>query len=184
MAHVSLLKRLAKKSAPLIRPIMVKSDEPWFVYFVGSLAFRDLKSDLKSTQQDALPRDIKDNPIWTGGDLVFDGVIIKEVPEIDIFIDGDGTGSPWDGVWGANATGDSLKTGGASSSRVGIGFFCGAQAVGMGLGRMPKFSRRKEDDYEHQNGVGLSMKHDIKKCFYNAKQHGMVTSFHSAAADA
>jgi hypothetical protein len=182
---VSLLKRMAKTASPLIRPVMVKSDEPWYVFFVGSFAFRDLKSNLRQYQQDALPRDIKENPIWTGGDLVYDGVIIKEVPEIDIFIDGDGSGSPWDGVWGANAaSGDSLKTGGNSNSRVGIGFFCGAQALGFGIGSMPEFQRRKEDDYGFQNGVGLAMKHDIKKTFYNAKQHGMITSFHSAAADA
>jgi hypothetical protein len=183
-AVVSLLKRRAGLANPLIRPYMLKSDEPWYVFFVGSLAFRDLKVDLASYQRDALPRNIKDNPLWSGGDLTWDSVIIKEVPEIDIFIDGDGTGSPWDGVWGANATGDSLKTSGDTTSRIGVGFFCGAQAVGIGLGRMPSFKRRKEDDYEHQNGVGLSMKHDIKKTFYNGKQHGMITSFHSASADA
>jgi len=184
-AVVSLLKRRAGLANPLIRPYMLKSDEPWYIFFIGSLAFRDLKVDLASYQRDALPRNIKENPLWTGGDLVWDSVIIKEVPEIDIFIDGDGTGSPWDGVWGANAaSGDTLKTGGDTTSRVGVGFFCGAQAVGIGLGRMPSFKRRKEDDYEHQNGVGLSMKHDIKKTFYNGKQHGMITSFHSASADA
>jgi len=181
---ISLLKRRAKTANPLIRPVMVKSDEPWFVMFVGSFAFRDLRSDLDTRHQNAAPRDIGKNPLWTGGDLVYDGVIIKEVPEIDsAFIDGDGSGSPWDGVWGANATGDSLATAGDSSSRVGVGFFCGAQAVGFHIGRMPSFKRRKEDDYEHQSGVGVSMKHDIRKIFYNNKQHGMITSFHSATAD-
>lgn len=180
---VSLLKRLAKQASPLIRPVMIKDDEPWFVFFVGSYSFRDLRVSLDTAQQNALPRDMKDNPIWTGGDMVYDGVIIKEVPEIDIFIDGDGSGSPWDGVWGAGSA-DSLKTSGAAASRVGVGFFCGAQAVGFGMGRMPSFKRRKEDDYEHQNGVGITMKHDIKKLFYNNKQHGMITSFHSASTDA
>ena len=183
---VSLLKRMAKTANPLIRPVMIKSDEPWYVFFVGSYAFRDLKANLKSTQQDALPRDVSKNPIWTGGDLVYDGVIIKEVPEIDIFIDGDGTGSPWDGVWGANAGGsgaDGLNDAGDQGSRVGVGFFCGAQALGMGIGRMASFSRRKEDDYGFLNGVAVTAKHDIKKIFYNNKQHGMITSFHSAAAD-
>lgn len=180
---VSLLKRMAKQASPLIRPVMVKSDEPWFVFYVGSYAFRDLRSDLGTQHQNAMPRDMNKNPLWTGGDLVYDGVIIKEIPEIDIFIDGDGSGSPWDGVWGANAAGDSLATGGNGPSRVGVGFFCGAQAVAMGIGRMASFKRRKEDDYEHLAGVGVSMKHDIKKIFYNNKQHGMITSFHSAAAD-
>lgn len=182
---VTLLKRMAKQANPLIRPVMLKGDEPWYVMFVGSYSFRDLETSLATIHQNAAPRSMKDNVLFTGGDLVYNGVIIKEVPEIDIFIDGDGTGSPWDGVWGANcASGDGLDNGGDSASRIGVGFFCGAQALGFGLGRMPSYKRRKEDDYEHQSGVGLSMKHDIKKTFYNSKQHGMITSFHSAAVDA
>lgn len=181
---ISLLKRMAKQASPLIRPVMVKSDEPWFVFFVGSYAFRDLYVDLDTKLQNAAPRSMKENPLWTGGDLVYDGVIIKEVPEIDIFIDGDGSGDWYDGIWGANAaSGDGLDNGGDSASRVGVGFFCGAQSVAFGMGRMAEFRRRKEDDYGHQFGVGVTMKHDIKKIFYNNKQHGMITSFHSAAAD-
>jgi hypothetical protein len=182
---VTLLKRMAKQASPLIRPIMVKDDVPWFVLWLGSYSFRDLKQDSTMTQanREARARNL-DNPIFADGDLVYDGVIIKEVPEIDIFIDGDGTGSPWDGVWGANAaSGDGLDNGGDSSSRIGVGFLTGAQAVGFGVGRMASFKRRSEDDYEHLNGVGITMKHDIKKIFYNNKQHGMVTCFHSAARD-
>ena len=93
------------------------------------------------------------------------------------------SGGLWDGIWGAGATGDSLKTGGTGSSRVGMGFFCGAQALGFGIGRTASFKRRKEDDYEHLNGVAVSAKHDIKKTFFNNKQHGMLTSFHAAALD-
>lgn len=183
-AVVSLLKRMAKQASPLIRPVMLKGDEPWYVLFLGSYSFRDLRTNLDTAHQNALPRNIKDNVLWTGGDMVYDGVIIKEVPEIDIFIDGDSSGSPWDGVWGANAaSGDGLDDGG-TTTRLGIGFFCGAQALGFGLGRMPSIKRRKEDDYEHQNGVGIAMKHDIKKTFYNNKQHGMITSFHAAVRDA
>lgn len=182
---VSLLKRMAQQASPLIRPYMMNGDYPMFVLFVGSYSFRDLKVDstIAQANREARPRNVKDNPIFSDGDLLYDGVIIKEIPEIDTFIDGDGSGSPWDGVWGANATGDSLATGGNGSSRVGVGFLCGAQSVAFGIGRMASFKRRKEDDYEHLNGVGVSMKHDIKKIFYNNKQHGIVTSFHSAAAD-
>lgn len=181
---ISLLKRMAKQSSPLIRPVMVKGDEPWYVMFVGSYSFRDLRADLDTRHQNAMPRDADKNPLWTGGDLMYDGVIIKEVPEIDTFIDGDGSGDWYDGIWGANAaSADGLDNGGDSSSRVGIGFFCGAQSLAFGIGRMAEFRRRQEDDYGHQFGVGVSMKHDIKKIFYNNKQHGMITSFHSAAAD-
>ncbi len=182
---VSLAKRMAQQASPLVRPYMMNGDYPMFCLFVGSYSFRDLKLDstIAQANREARPRDVKANPIFSDGDLLYDGVIIKEIPEIDIFIDGDGTGSPWDGVWGANAAGDSLATGGDGSSRVGVGFLCGAQAVAFGIGRMASFKRRKEDDYEHLAGVGVTMKHDIKKIFYNNKQHGMVTIFHSAAAD-
>ncbi|HEY9817059.1 MAG TPA: DUF4043 family protein, partial [Candidatus Obscuribacterales bacterium] len=178
---VALLKSVAEVADPLIRPIYVKGDEPWYVLFLGEYAFRDLRVDLQTLHSNAMPRSAEGNPLWKAGDLVWDGVIIKRVPEIDsIFIDGS-TG-PFGGVWGANATGDNLVTSGGSTSRVSMGFLCGAQALGFGIGRPASFKRRKEDDYEHLNGVGVSMKHDIKKVFYNNKQHGMVTSFHSSTA--
>lgn len=180
---VRLLKRRAEMADPLIRPVMVKGDEPWYVFFVGTYAFRDLQADLDTKLQNAAPRSMTGNHLWTGGDLVMDGVIIKKVPEIDAtFIDG--TGGAFGGVWGAGATGDGLDNAGATASRCSVGFFCGAQAVGFGLGRQASFKRKKEDDYEHMNGVGITMKSDIKKTFYNNKQHGMITSFHSSTGDA
>lgn len=180
---VTLLKRMAENSDPLIRPVTINEDEAFFVFFVGSFAFRDLQDDLETAHQNAMPRNIKDNPLWSGGDLWVDGVIIKKVSEIDsLFIDG--TTGPFGGVWGANAaSGDGLDNGGDSASRLSMGFFCGAQALGFHIGRMATFKRRKEDDYDHLSGVGVTMKHDIKKIFYNLKQHGMVTSFHSSVAD-
>lgn len=186
-AVLELLKRMAQDCDPLIRPVMINDDEPWYVYFTGKYGMRDLRND--SAMQQALregwqrAKAPKDNPLFSGGDLVWDGIIVKEVPDIDKFIDNASGSGLWDGVWGANATGDSLKTSGNSSSRVGVGFLCGAQAVCFGRGKNAAFARRKEDDYGHQNGVGISAKHDIKKIFYNNKQHGMITHFHSAALD-
>lgn len=185
--RVTMLKRMAEAANPLIRPVKIKADDPWFVLFLDSYGFRDLQLDttIAAANREARPRDVADNPIFNGGDLVYDGVIIKKIPDFDKFIDGDGSGSAFDGVWGANATsGDGLDNGGDTASRIGMGFLCGAQALGFGLGRMPSFKRRKEDDYEHQNGVGISLKHDIKKTFYNNKQHGMITHFYSASLDA
>lgn len=183
-ASIELLKRMAQQCDPLIRPIMINEDEPWFVYFCGSYTMRDLRLDttIVTSMQQALPR-MKSNPLFSGGDLTWDGVIIKEIPDIDKFIDNStGTGL-WDGVWGANATGDSLKTSGATSSRVAVGFLCGAQAVCFGRGKDASFNTRNEDDYGHLNGVAVTGKHDIKKIFYNNKQFGVVTHFHSSAVD-
>lgn len=182
-AMVKLLKRLAENADPLVRPVMLKGDEPWYTLYIGTFAFRDLQDDLETLHSNAQPRDAS-NPLWSGGDLMLDGVIVKKVPEIDsLFIDG--TTGPFGGVWGAGAaSGDGLDNGGDSASRISVGFFCGAQAVGFGLGRLASFKRRKEDDYDHLAGIGVTMKHDIKKTFYNGVQHGLVTSFHSSTGDA
>lgn len=186
---VTLLKRMAMNASPLIRPVTVRDDEPFYVLFVGSYTFRDLNEDttIATANREARVRGVNTgNPIFEGGDLLYNGVIIREIPEIDsIFIDGDGTGSPFDGVWGANAaSGDGLDNAGNSASRVGVGFFCGAQAVCFGRGRDAVMTRDKNDDYDFNKGVGIAAKHDFKKFFFNSKQHGMITSFHSAAADA
>ena len=181
---VEILKRKAQDAYPLIRPIMVNEDEPWFVLYLGKYALRDLRDDtsLLASMQNALARN-RDNPLFSGGDLLWDGVVIKEVPDIDKFIDSS-AGGLWDGVWGAGAaSGDGLDDGG-TTGRLSMGFFCGAQALGFGIGKTASFKRRKEDDYEHLNGVAISAKHDIKKTFYNGKQHGMLTTFHAAALDA
>ena len=179
---VRLLKRMAENADPLIRPVTIKGDEPWYVFYIGTFAFRDLQADLSTLHSNAQPRG-DDNPLWSGGDILLDGVIVKKVPEIDsLFIDG--TTGPFGGKWGAGAgSADGLDNGGDSASRISVGFFCGAQAVGFGIGRTASFKRRKEDDYEHLNGVGITMKHDIRKTFFNNVQHGMVTSFHSSTGD-
>ena len=184
-ATISLLKRMAEAAAPLIRPVTINGDEEYFVFFCDSFGFRDLQADatIQAANREARARGL-DNPIFTGADLIYDGVIIKKIPDLNKFIDGDGSGNAFDAVMGSNATsGDGLDNGGAAASRVGVGFLAGAQAIGFGIGRMPTFKRKKEDDYDHLNGVGIAMKHDIKKTFYNNKQHGVITHFYSATKD-
>lgn len=181
-AIVSLAKRMAKQADPHIRPIKTAEDEEWYVMFAGSYAFRDLKSDLGTSHQNAMPRD-KSNPIWRDGDLVYDGVIIREIPEIDTYIDTiDGTTSTIN-----------LVTGGASSARVAPNFLCGAQALGFGLGQRPRIVVDKDYDYGFAPGVAVECKHDIDKLFFDANatgtssqhvQTGMVTVYTAAAADA
>lgn len=179
---VSLAKRMAKTADPHIRPIKTSEDEEWYVMFADPYAFRDLKSDLGTAHQNAMPRD-KTNPIWRDGDLVYDGVIIREVPEIDAFV------SSIDG----SASTINLLTGGASSARVAPNFLCGAQALGFGLGQRPRVVVDKTYDYGFAPGVAVECKHDIDKLFFDANatgtasqhvQTGMVTVYTAAAVDA
>lgn len=181
---VTLAKRMAQQADPHIRPIQTTEDEELYIMFCDPYAFRDLKTDSVMTQalREAGIRG-DSNPLFAGGDLFYDNVIIREIPEIANFIDGT---SGTNGVWGGAATGnsDGLNDAGSGSTRVGVSFLCGAQAVGYGLGERPNIVVDKTYDYGFQPGVACQLKHQIRKAYFNNKQHGMVTVFTSSARDA
>lgn len=179
---VTLAKRMAQQADPHIRPVDAGEDEELYILFCDPYAFRDFKTDSVFTQaqREAGIRGDK-NPIFAGGDLFYDNVIIREIPEIANFIDGT---SGTNGKWGGLSAGDALNTAGSGSTRVGVSFLCGAQAVGYGLGERPNIVVDKTYDYGFQPGVACQLKHKIQKAFFNNKQHGMVTIFTSSARDA
>lgn len=156
---VSLLKRRAKLADPIIRPVRVNGDEEWYVLFVGSLAYRDLKTDMKTVHADARERG-KSNPLFTDGDIMYDGVIVREIPEIA-----------------------SLGAVGTDSAVVSPVYLCGAQALGHVIGKRWA-STTETRDYGFVNGTAIAGFHGIEKLFFNAKQHGVLTGYVAAAADA
>ena len=176
-SSVSLMKRIAKLADPRISPYKTKSGYEYFVAFAGTTSFRDLKADLKTSNTDARPRS-EDNIIFQDGDLQWDGVIIREVPEIDSFVND---------VWTASITGN-LKTGGDSSSRVAPVFLCGQSALSMPWAQMPTPTFRDQTDYQFVKGAGVKMCYGVAKNFFKSssslKQWGVVTGFFSSAADA
>ena len=172
---LSLMKRLGQASSPKVKPVYVKEmDQEWYVAFVGPRAWRDLTEDNPTTNaltlanRDARVRGV-DNPLFTGDSLVWDGIIIREIPEIAA----------------VPATIDSL----------GIGlepvYLCGAQAVGLAWAQRTK-STTDIDDYEFLHGVGVQEIRRIEKLRFGTaaaadtttpKDHGVVTAFVAAAAD-
>src|SRR3990167_8310746 len=85
---LSLMKRLAQAAAPKVKPLYVKEmDQECYVAFVGPRAWRDLTEDNPTTNvltlanRDARVRGV-DNPLFTGDSLVWDGMILREIPEI------------------------------------------------------------------------------------------------------
>lgn len=173
--EVSLMKRMAELASPAVRPYRTKDGYEYFVVFAGSNAFRDLKADLGSEHQNAMPRAKGTNPLWQDQDLMWDGVIIRKVPEISIYTTD---------VW------TSLVTAGASSTRVEPVFLCGQQAMVCAYGQMLKPTFRKEDDYGFIRGVGVEAAYGCSKMFKKHPmsgsklvQWGVVTGFFSAATD-
>lgn len=152
---VSLAKRMAKLADPIIRPVRVNDDEEWYVAFADSLSFRDLKASLATVNQNAEVRG-KSNPLFTDGDLIYDGVIIREVPEIGAL------------------------SGSATTGQV---FLCGAQALGHVIGKRWA-STTETRDYGFVNGVAIAGYFGTEKLVFNGKQNGMVNIYTYAAADA
>lgn len=164
---VSLAKRRAKLADPIIRPIRVNDDEEWYVMFANSLQFRDLKASLATVHEGARERG-KGNPLFTDGDLVWDGVIIREVPEIGVYTQ---VGNDPDGA------------GAALSIDVAPAYLCGAQAVAHVIGKRWA-SKTESRDYGFVSGVAIAGFFGTEKLFYNGKQHGVHTVYTAAVADA
>lgn len=164
-ANISLMKRLAKTASAHIRPTRVNDGQgrEYFVAFANSLCFRDLKEDsvMQQANREARPRDVSANPIFQDGDLIYDGVIIREIPEIPV-----------------------ISGAGASSIDVAPVFFCGAQALGVAWGQEPRSTRKKEDDYGFVQGRGIEECRGVEKMRFNNKDHGLLTGYFASVADA
>lgn len=168
-ALVSLAKRIAKTADPHIRPIRTEDGREYYVMFTGSLPFRDLKADstIISNLRDARAREgngMNNNPLFQDGDLIHDGVIVREIPEMPVFSNG--------------------------TINCGLSALCGAQAIGLAYGQEPRFTKKNEDDYGFFEGIGIEelvgcnkvmRKHGVAGTF---KDHGMVSVFTAAVADA
>ncbi len=175
---LSLMKRIAQTVAsPKVKPLYVREmDQEWYVAFVGPRAWRDLTEDAPTTNalmlanRDARVRGV-DNPLFTGDSLVWDGIILREIPEIEP----------------VSATVYSLST----TTVIEPVYLCGAQAVGLGWAQRTK-STTDVDDYEFLHGVGVQEIRRIEKLRFGTaagadtttpRDHGIVTAFVYAAAD-
>lgn len=156
---VQLAKRMAKTADRHIRPHRLKGGREWYALFCESYAYRDLKADTETLHQNADMRGEK-NRMFTDSDLILDGVVCKEIPEIPVRADvGDG-----------------------GTVDVSGNFLCGAQAVGIAWGQRPRFAT-DTFDYGNAHGVAVSEVRGVEKLTYNSVQNGVVTIYASAQPD-
>ena len=179
-SHLRLLKALAKtagQATPLnsstgfttnIRPF--KSDmtagREYFVYFVGSREFSVLSQDstivtmntyARSREGDGMER----NPLFQDGDLMFQGIIIREVPEIDNM---------------------SLVGAGSGGADVSPGFMMGQSAIAVAYGQNPQIVEDLREDYAFRPGMAIEELRGIAKTSFGGVQYGMVTSLTAVPA--
>jgi hypothetical protein len=167
-----MLKRRAELCSPKIRPFKTDDGYEYYVCFVGTYAFRDAKTDttIFQSNRDARPREGGDvgfnkQPIFQDGDLLYDGVILRKVPEISTF-----TTNTWTTLASASVSG-----------RVEPVFLCGQQAAVVGYGQMAKPTFRKEDDYGFITGTGIEMAYGVGKMF---KKHNVINPVSGAVVNA
>jgi len=175
-ALVTRMKRSAKKANPRIRPYKLKDNgTEWFVLFVGQEQFRDAQNDatILTNNQNARAREgasYLKNPIFVDGDLLDNGVIIREIPELSLRLP------------------TFYQTAGSGGAQVAPAFMCGQQAQAWCWGQIPKATFRQENDYGFVRGVGVEMAYGIGKVAKltpagNLKEWGVFTGFFAAVAD-
>ncbi|WP_453977327.1 phage capsid family protein [Brevundimonas sp. Marseille-Q4549] len=166
---ISVAKGMARKRDRItgrraIRPYRSDKDgREWFVLFVPTQAFNKIKADpdIKAFNKDSIDRSVESNPYFQGGDLIWDGVIIREITDLPV-----------------------LGAVGTAGANVAAGYLCGAQALVVAWGQDPKSTERKDDDYQFIKGVGTEELRSIDKTFFKetgavgpGTQHGIVTVF-------
>ncbi|UZK70760.1 DUF4043 family protein [Sphingomonas sp. S1-29] len=156
---VSMAKEMAETTASFrITPYRTKEGQKWYVMFVGVEGFRQLRKDprIEAANRDARPREVETNPLFTGGDLVWDGVIVKKIPEIT-----------------------QVGNLGASSAPIGFAALCGANALAVAFSRKPSF-RTESKDYEHRVGVGITEIRGSAKMSAAGTQTGQISIYYAA----
>lgn len=175
-AHLRLLKKKAETAAPQITPLQMDDGYDRYVYFCGPNEFRDLYADptIFAMNKDARPREgtsMNKNPLFNDGDLLYEGIIIRKIPQIDMLL--------------------GLVNGAAV--KVSPGFLCGQTALVMPWGQMPKATELEDRDYGFNEGKGIEMAYGIGKAMFTENptsatpryvDWGIATGFVAAPDDA
>lgn len=169
---ISLMKRIAKAANPRIRPIRPKSSiggSDGYVLFAPTQMVRDLaaNSTFQQANRDAGIRG-DENKLFTGADYIWENVYIYEIEDIP-----------------------SLGAVGNSSAVVRPCYLCGAQALGMAWAMRPQ-TVEEEFDYKRKMGLAIKQWYKVEKLRFGSgatdtddlKDHGVVTGYFAAAADA
>ena len=183
---ITLAKRMARTANPHIRPFKTGTQgREFYVLFAHPLCFRDLKnnSTMAQANRDARERGVETNPIFQDGDLIYDGVIIREIPEFYQARQGSTTST----LVNTNTT--LVDAGNGGTVDVGVNFLCGAQSIAMVNKQAAMPIAKKEDDYGFFDGVGIEMAHGFSKLRWNNgsgtnKDLGMMTIYAAAEPDA
>jgi N4-gp56 family major capsid protein len=164
---LSLLKRMALLAQPKIRPLRDPGNgKRTFVAYVHPYAMRDLRTDMESVLDDTTAAG-EAMRLFEGGDLYWDGLIIKELDDMPIY----------EGV-------------GASGIDVAPIYLIGAQAIGHAK-CSPWRTVTRDFDYGDKHGVAMAVFDGYEKLRFgtgsgdtdDTKDFGVATGYFAAVAD-
>ena len=173
-ASLRLMKRLAMRASPRIRPIQSNEGYDYYCVFCDPNQFRDLSNDqtIVNSNLYARPREskMKENPLFMDGDILYDGMIVRQVPEMR-------TRRP---TLFANA--------GTATVGINAAVLCGQSAMAQFYGQLPRPTQLDQTDYQFNRGVGIEMAYGIGKIAKLTatalKDWGVFTGFFSSVDDA
>jgi N4-gp56 family major capsid protein len=169
---LSLMKRMAKQANPRVRPIRSKSsinDADAYIVLAPTECIRDLAANTAFQQANREARQRgTDNPLFSGADYIWDKLAIYEIEDIP-----------------------SLGAVGASSAVVRPVYLLGAQALAIAWAMRP-VTVDEEFDYKRKVGLAIKQWYKVEKLRVGTgssdtsdlKDHGIVTGYFAAAADA
>lgn len=154
----------AKTCSPKIAPMRdEKNGRRYYVVFANPYAFKTLRdSIISSGALTNTPSEMENSAIWEGGDLHWNGAIVKEVDNIPIY----------GGL-------------GTSSANVTPVYLAGAQALAIAWARRWK-TFTEEFDYGDKQGVAVDGIYGVRKLIFGTsasgdtttpKDNGLVTGF-------
>lgn len=153
----------AKTCNPKIRPVRDPgSGKRFYIAYANPYAFKNLRDSLDTEVLANTVVGAEANKLFQGGDIMWNGCIVKEVDDIPIYAN-----------LGASATTEVTPV-----------YLCGAQALGIAWGRRWK-SVTKEFDYGDKYGVAIDGIYAVSKLRFGTgatdtddqKDHGVVTGF-------
>lgn len=152
----------AKTANPRIRPVKDPGNgRRYYIVYANPHAFKDFKASMEGTMDDTTAQG-QASKLFEGGDLIWNGCIVKEIDEIPVY-----------GNIGSGGTAEVTPV-----------YLCGAQALGMAVARRWK-TVEKKFDYDDKVGIAVDQIYGIKKLIFGSgsadtddtKDNGVVTGF-------
>ncbi len=160
----------AKTCSPKIRPMRDGGNgKRYYIVFANPHAFKNLRDSLDTEVLAATSVQAEASKLFEGGDIMWNGCIVKEVDNLPIY--------------------ENLGTGG--TAEVTPVYLCGAQALAVAYAKRWK-SVTEEFDYGDKHGVAIEAIYGVRKIVFGSgsgdtddlKDNGVVTGYFATTGTA